>query len=261
MPHKRPLLALSALLVFAIVATSASAVLKSEGNLLVSFHGGISPSTLPRATQIPVSVQMGGKIKTTDGTDPPHLDRIILDINSHGKLDLKGLPKCPLGKLQNSSANQAKAACGDAQVGHGNVTSRIGFPGQGDFATNGPMLAFNGRYKGKPAIFAQVNSNSTLASTFVIIFQLKKAKGGTYGTELNGKVPPIASGNGDISAYDFSLKRKFTYKGKQHSYISANCAVPKGVGSGSFNLARSTYQFADGRSISITQQQSCKAKG
>ncbi len=260
MSHKRPLLALSAVFVLAIAA-AASASVKGDGNLLVSFHGGISPGTLPRTSQVPVTVQMGGKIKTTDGTKPPHLNRIILDINSHGTLDYKGLPSCPLGKLQNSSAKAAEAACGRAQVGHGNVTTRIGFPSQGDFATNGPLLAFNGKYKGKPAIFAQVNSNSTLASTFVIIFEINQAKGGTFGAELNAKVPPIASGNGYISAYDLSLKRKFTVGGKKHSYISANCAVPKGVGQGSFSFARSTYEFADGRNIAITLQQSCKAKG
>jgi hypothetical protein len=256
----RALLALSAFLALAIAAT-ASAELGSNGNLIVSFHGGISPSTLPRDRQVPVAVQMGGKIKTTDGAKPPRLDRIILDINSHGTLDTKGLPTCPLSKLQNASSKQATALCGDAQVGHGNVTSRVGLPGQGDFATNGPLLAFNGKYKGKPAIFAQVNSKSTLAVTYVIIFQIKKANGGTFGSELNAELPAIASGNGYISAFDLSLKRKFTVHGQKHSYISANCPVPKGVSHGGFTFARSTYEFADGRSVSTVLQRECKARG
>ena len=60
-------------------------------------------------------------------------------------IDAKGLPTCPFGKLRNASAATARKVCGEAEVGHGNVTSRIGFPGQGPFSTNGPLLAFNGK--------------------------------------------------------------------------------------------------------------------
>jgi hypothetical protein len=256
----RALLALSAFFALAIAVTAAAEP-AVNGNLFVSFHGGISPTKLPRDKQVPVSVQMGGKIKTTDGTKPPKLDRIILDINSHGSIDTNGLPTCPLSKLQNASSKQATKLCGDAQVGHGNVTSRVGLPGQGDFATNGPLLAFNGKYKGKPAIFAQVNSKSTLAVTYVIVFQIKSAKGKTFGSELDAKLPSIASGSGYISAFDLSLKRKYTVHGQKRSYISANCPVPPGVSKGGFTFARSTYEFADGRSVTATLQRDCTAKG
>src|SRR3954451_6389069 len=138
--------AVAALSLFA--ASMASALVTQKGNIQISFHGNISPSKLPRKDLAPVGVQMGAKIKTVDGEKPPRLSKIILDINSHGVIDATGLPTCPFGKLRNASAASARKVCGDAEVGHGNVTTRIGFPGQGEFSANGPLLAFNAKEKG-----------------------------------------------------------------------------------------------------------------
>jgi hypothetical protein len=238
----------------------ASAEIAQEGNIQISFHGSIAPVKLPRKDLAPVGVQMGAKIKTTDGSTPPRLSEIILDINSHGVINSKGLPLCSLGKLSNSSAARARKVCGDAEVGHGNVTSRVGLPGQGQFATNGPLLAFNGKYKGKPAIFAHVTSKGTLSITYVIIFTVKKTHG-TYGTSLVAKVPPIASGTGYISAFDLSLKRRYSLRGEQLSYVSASCPLPEGVNIANFNFARSTYVFEDGTKVSSVLKRECKARG
>src|SRR4249919_2874732 len=181
------LAAVAALSLLAVVSI-ASGEIASKDNLQISFHGSIAPVKLPRKELAPVGVQLGAKIKTTDNTKPPRLTEIILDINSHGLIEAEGLPLCSLGKLTNASAARAKKVCGDAEVGHGNVTSRVGLPGQGEFSTNGPLLAFNGKYKGKQAIFAHVTSKGTLAITYVIIFVVKKTHG-LYGTSLVANVP------------------------------------------------------------------------
>lgn len=257
--RKRALVALTAILALSGAAI-AQAELSQAGNIRISASGGISPTTLPRTTKAPVGVLMGAKITTTDGSVPPRLERIVLEINSHGSLDTQGLPTCPLGKLNSASAKQALKACGKAQVGHGNVTSRIALPGQGVFATNGPLQAFNGRYKGHPAIFAQVTSTSTLAITYVIIFQIKQAHG-TFGTQLDAQLPPIASKLGYISAFDLALKRTYTSHGQSRSYLSANCPVPKGVSQAPFPFARTSYQFADGRDVSVTMTRTCRGRG
>ncbi len=255
----------SSLLAFVAVlslfgASLASGEVAQQGNLRISFHGSIAPVKLPRKELAPVGVQMGAKIKTTDGSVPPRLAKIILDINSHGLIDSKGLPLCPLGKLNNSSAARARQVCGDAEVGHGNVTSRVGLREQGEFATNGPLLAFNGKYKGKPAIFAHVTSKGTLSITYVIIFTVKKTKG-TYGTSLVAKVPAIASGNGYISAFDLSLKRRYRLRGEKRSFVSASCPLPSGVNIASFSFARSTYVFDGGTKVSSVLKRECKARG
>ena len=253
---------LTALGLFLSLALAAVAMGESatNGTVTIFSHGSIAPVKLPRSGLAPVGVQIGAKIKSNNGEKPPRLSKIVLEINSHGVIDSDGLALCTLGKLHNSSAARAKKVCGDAEVGHGNVTSRVGLPGQGEFASNGPLLAFNGRYHGKQAIFAHVTSKGTLAITYVIIFVVKKTHG-TYGTSLVADVPSIASGSGYISAFDLSLKRRFHVHGETRSYVSASCPLAKGVPIGSFNLARSTYMFEDGSKVTSPLRKECKARG
>jgi hypothetical protein len=259
---KLTLLALAAALL-AICSTGAlraAAEQAQKGNIIASFHGGISPQRLPRTTPAPVSVQMGGKIKTSDKSAPPKLLQIILQINANGKIQTKGLPTCSLSKLESVTSATAKKVCGDAQIGHGNVTSRVSLPGQGAFASNGELLAFNGTLHGKPAILAQVASGAPLPLTYVIVFEVNKTSG-TFGTELVGTLPPIASEYGYISAFDLALGRTYTYKGEKLSYASASCPAPKGFPGANFPFAKAAYEFAGGLKVSSTLVRECKVRG
>jgi hypothetical protein len=242
------------------LAALASAEIAQKGDLQVTFNGQIAPARLPRTDPAPVSVQMGGKIKTTDKTAPPKLEQIVLEINSNGKIQTKGLPQCSLAKLNSVSAATAKKACEGALIGHGNVTSRVSLPGQGAFASNGSLLAFSGTYKGHPAVFAQVESGPPLPLTYVIVFEVQKAKG-TFGTKLIGTLPEIASEYGYISAFDLSLGATYTYKGQKLSYASASCPAPKGFTQAVFPFAKASYVFADGRTLSSKLVRSCKVRG
>ena len=157
----------------------ASAEVAKQGPIIVAFHGNIAPRKLPRQVPAPVAVRLGGRIKSTDRENSPILDRIVLDINRHGKIQSKGLPTCQFGRLKSISSAAAKRTCRNALVGHGNVTSRVSLPGQGAFATNGPLLAFNGRYKGRPAILAQVATGAPLPLTYVIPFEIRNSSNDT----------------------------------------------------------------------------------
>ena len=252
--------ALTAALLALGLAAFARAELDQNGDLIGAFHGGMSPSKLPRGQAAPVAVQMGGRIKTTDRTTPPKLTKIILQINGAGRLQTKGLQKCSLGKLNAVSAATAKKACGDALIGHGNVTSRVSLPAQGAFASSGSLLAFNGSYRGKAAVFAQVESGPPLPLTYVIVFEVRKTKG-TYGSELIGTLPEIASEYGYISAFDLSLGRRYRFAGQKLSYASASCPAPRGFGKAVFPFAKASYVFEDGRVLSSILERTCTVRG
>jgi hypothetical protein len=241
------------------LASSSEAVRVLKGNLVVVFEGTISPSKLPRTGVAPVGVQMGGKIKTTDRSAPPKLERIILEINRHGKLQTKGLPTCSLGKLRSISSQGAKRACGPALIGSGSVTSRVSLPGQGAFSSIGKLQAFNGRHHGHQAIFAQVASGAPLPLTYVIVFEVKK-KGGQYATSLNGVMPPIASEYGFISAFNLLLRRQYASHGERLSYASAGCPAPDGFTQVNFPFAKASFQFADGRVLSSKLVRKCTVR-
>jgi hypothetical protein len=202
---------------------------------------------------------MGGKIKTTDRSTPPKLERIVLGINRNGLLQTKGLPTCSLGKLRSISSQGAKRACGNALIGSGSVTSRVSLPGQGAFASVGKLQAFNGRDKGKPAIFAQVASGAPLPLTYVIVFEIKKA-GGQFATTLDGALPPIASEYGYISAFNLLLRRQYAFHGEKLSYASAGCPAPSGFTQVNFPFAKASFQFADGRTLSSKLVRKCTVR-
>ena len=244
-----------------LAASAATGENVQKGNIRINFHGSISPSKLPRNDLAPVAVQMGAKIRPADeAIELPRLTKIVLDINSNGVIENKGLATCSIGKLLNSSSAQAKRFCGDAEVGSGNVTLRVQFPGQGPFASNGPLVAFNGKAKGKQVIFAHIDSRGKLNSTEVLTFFVKKTKG-TYGTSLTADVGNIASGNGYISAFDMSLRRRYTLKGEKRSFISASCPLPKDVPVSTFSFARSTFGFEDGSKVVSKLTKQCRARG
>ncbi|MGH8432225.1 MAG: hypothetical protein ACREUF_17665, partial [Solimonas sp.] len=167
---------------------------------------------------------------------------------------------CSLGKLKSISSEGARKACGDALIGSGSVTSRVSLPDQGAFASSGPMLAFNGRHKGKPAVFAQVATGAPLPLTYVIVFEVKK-KGGTFGNSLIGTLPPIASEYGYITAFNLSLRRQYSFRGEKMSYASAGCPAPKGFTQAQFTFAKVSYVFADGKELSSKLVRTCKVRG
>lgn len=230
-----------------------------EGNLQASFNGGISPQKLPRTELTPVAVLMGGKITTTDRSEPPKLERIVLEINSQGKIENKGLPTCSLNKLNSLTSAAAKKVCSGALVGHGSVTSRVFLPSQGAFASSGEMLAFNGRINGHQAVLAQVVSEAPLPLTYVIGFEITKQKG-RFGTKLVGTLPEIASEYGYISSFSMSLSRRYKSGGKQRSFASASCPAPKGINIAPFPFAKASYEFAGGVTLGATLIRDCKVR-
>jgi hypothetical protein len=253
-------LGLGLLAIALCLASTGAAETVKKGDLTVSFHGDISPQRLPRSNPAPVTVRLGAKIKGSDEANPPVLERIVLAINRKGVLQNRGLATCSLQKLESISSTQAKRACGDALIGHGNVTSRVILPGQGAFASNGPLLAFNGVSKGHPAILAQVATGAPLPLTYVIVFEVTKTKG-TFGTTLTATLPPIASEYGYISAFDMSLNRTYSYRGKKMSYASASCPALEGFPGASYPLAKASYEFSGDRNLSSTLVRDCKVRG
>lgn len=252
-------IACAGLLAGVLAVAGASAEVVREGNLQVSFSGGISPQKLPRKELAPVTVLMSGKIGTTDRSMPPKLEKIVLAINKEGVLEDKGLPTCSIAKLNSLSSSAAKKSCAGALVGHGSVTSRVSLPSQGAFASTGELLAFNGKLHGRPAVLAQVASKAPLPLTYVIAFEVKKS-GGQFGTTLIGTLPPIASEYGYISAFSLALSRRYTSHGEQKSFASASCPAPEGFPGASFPFAKAEYQFENGVSVGTTLVRECKVR-
>jgi hypothetical protein len=247
------------LLVLLALASLARAETKQQGNLRVSFDGKLSPHTLPRTGTAPIEVTVGAKIAATDGKAPPQLRKISIAINRNGKLDAKGLPLCPLDRIQPSTTADALAACRSSLVGEGSFSAKVLLPQQAPFPSLGKVYAFNGVLNGKPVIFAHVYGTSPVPTSYTIPFVISTTKG-TFGTVLSASLPNVTSEWGYVTGLSMTLGRSFSSHGKKRSYLAAGCPAPKGFPSASFSFARATFGFGK-KTLTSTLTRSCGARG
>jgi hypothetical protein len=95
----------------------------------------------------------------------------------------------------------------------------------------------------------------------VIVFEVKEQKKGVYGTSLTATLPKALRAWGNLTAIEMKLERRYGFKGKQRSYISAGCPAPKGFGLASFKLARTEFSFNGGAELASTVVGDCRVRG
>ncbi|HYC81495.1 MAG TPA: hypothetical protein VEB65_06895, partial [Solirubrobacterales bacterium] len=118
------------------------------GNLTFVADGGFSPKALSKKTLEPISLDVEGEIKTTDGSHPPALKEVIIWGDKNATVNAKGIPKCKGGELQSRDTKAAEAACGDAIIGEGLTTVEVQFPEQAPIDVKSKLLLVNGGTSG-----------------------------------------------------------------------------------------------------------------
>jgi hypothetical protein len=241
-------------------ASLAKATVVQEGNLRITVLSQVQPYKLPRTGTAPIAVFVSGHLQAPHGGIPAQLQEMTVDVNKHGLLQSKGLPSCRLSQIQPASSERALANCGDAVVGSGQFWAHIVLPDQGAYGTHGRLLIFNGRQKGGPVLFVHIFTANPFFSSFVIPFAIRKVSKGPYGTELQASFPHALGDWGYVDRIKLTLKRKYTYKGKQLSYFNSGCPAPKGIKRTVFPLALASFDFAEGLSLSAKVEKACAVK-
>jgi len=257
----RAALTLALLGLLAIGAVIAHAEISGEGNVRVVVSGKLSPHTLPRTGTAPVAVTVGGKITTTDETQPPQLHQLRIEINRHGRIDSTGLPTCKIGQIRTASNPLAERVCGPALVGQGTFLGTITLPGAAPYPIEGKLLVFNGIQGKKHVLFGHVFSFHPFDTSFVITFEIKSGGRGTYGTVLDANLTKALGSQRNLTGIEMTLDRRYSYHGTHLSYVSAGCPAPKGFKQISYPLARTTFAFANGLNVQTTLTRSCGARG
>jgi hypothetical protein len=254
-----PLISLALLLTLA-AAGIARAEKEKEGNLVVSFDGGISPRSLPRTETAPVAVSVDSTFQTADGSDPPpQLREIAIAINRKGRMFTRGLPTCRIRRIQPSTSEAARRICGGAIVGSGHVRVRVNLANQPPFTFKGAMLVFNAKpVGGRRRLLAQVYGRQP-PSAFVLTFKIVKQKG-TFGTVIRTILPTAARKWAYVTHFDMKLRRTYTYRGKRYSYVSASCPAPAGLPGAVYPFARAKFGFAGGRQVTTMLTRSCSVR-
>jgi hypothetical protein len=238
----------------------AKAELSQDGNVRISFSGGFSPHALPRDRPAPVTIDIRGAIGTTDGSHPPAVRQIEIELNRHGRLSTVGLPACNGALLQATSSDVALQRCRPALVGRGRFGAEVQFSSTEPVFATGTLLVFYGRSNGRPALFFHLYSTAPVRTTFVLPLKISHRARGLFGTVLSAKVPTLAGGLGSVTQIDMTIGRDYTYRGQRRSFISASCPAPAGFGGAVFSLARGTFHFADGKKIDTTLSRDCRVR-
>jgi hypothetical protein len=254
-------LLLAATAAFLCFWVPAEAERNGEGDLVVAFNSSIKPSNLPRHTPVPVAVRVAGDVWTEPETSPPpQLRTIAVEINRQGRLFDRGLPICNVEEIQPATERNARRVCGGAIVGSGHITAQVSIPTQPLFAVKAKLLVFNGpRKNGHKLILAQAYARKP-PGAFILLFRVSK-QSGVFGTVMATTLPPSAQNWAYITHFDMTLRRSYTYHGQGRSYVSAACTAPAGFDTAPFALARATYGFTDGRSLTTTATRSCQVAG
>jgi hypothetical protein len=225
------------------------------GNVEFSAGGGFSPKALSKTVLTPIAFTAEGKIGTVDGTHPPALKEVLVEADKNTAVTTKGYPACKAGQLQSQDTSHAEAACKSAIIGKGNTGVEIAFPESKVVPVSSKLLVFNGGESGGvTTYFIHAYITVPVPAAIVTTVKIKKIHHGRYGILATASIPKIAGGSGSVTSFSLKIDKKFTYKGKQVSVLSAKCPDGK-------LQAHATAVFADGTRASTEFVRPCTGKG
>jgi hypothetical protein len=242
------------------VGVAAARQFVQQGTLRVAFEAQLLPHALPRERNAPVTVQVSGAIRTTDGSTPPQLREISIAMNRAGIVSTKGLPSCQAPELQQTSTEAALGVCRSALVGRGHFAANVDFPGAPVFPARGTVLVFNSSTKNRPGLLLHLYGSSPVRAAFVLPFKITRNTKGKFGTIFSTHIPRLASDKGYVTDIDLTIGRKYRYQGNQRSFISASCAAPAGFTSIPYELAKATFTFAGNQKLTSRLPGDCKVR-
>ena len=254
MPHPRlRRTALLSLIALTGLAGTAAGALVEVDDIVLRADGGFKPQALPRHEFAPIDFQGHLDIAAKGGGRPSPLRQALIDFDRDGRLSVAGLPSCAPESISSVGSEEARAICGRALVGTGNVGALISLPG-GTVEASSPLSIFNGpRLGGLPTAVLHARLDAAgMAETYAIVVPIEKRRGEfRYRARLD--LPPIAGGAGAITHVDVKIGRRYRAGGRQRSYASARC---------SDNILRThgRFSFEDGTIVDGQVEKFCRSK-
>ncbi len=174
---------------------------------------------------------------------------IVFDKNNM-KFDPNALPGCSNSQISGTTTEDAKATCGNSQVGAGDATAALPF-GPGGARQDFPVVVTAFNNADDDGILLHSRVGNPLNTTTVLVGTLR-------GTVLNVVVPPLGGGVGAIAQFNTlvnspeSTAKAGSGKGAT-KYVQARCKKNKKI------KTTSTFTFNDAPPATASDEQKCKA--
>lgn len=251
-----PLIAIVICLVLLVPGAAAETIQRDGAR--VGIEAQLRPKALPREGERPVRLQLGLKVGAAPGAELPRLRAIELRLSSSVLLRPAAFPRCRINQIQPSTSALALAICGDALVGEGRFAAEILLPEQAPFPSRGRVLAFNGSYRGKPAILAHVYGTSPAPNAYTLPFLIGSEGGRTV---LRANLPKATVERGFVRQLQMKIGASGRSGGKPTGYVSARCPATRGAGSALYPLARASLEFAGSAAMRGKLLRGCSVAG
>jgi hypothetical protein len=257
--HRRPTLivglAVAAAAAIAATAAFAGPVVSGKDGNTQSIDSVISPKRLSKTQFTPAALKVTTATASTTAANgvPSPATHAVIDFDRNAKLFTKGIPTCDPAKLQNTSTEAALAACSKAKIGSGTASALLPVGAQ-VFTVNQTVIAFNGVPQGgKPVVILHTYGTTPIQTTLVLVGTVTNYNKQGYGPRLDLQIPLIAGGAGALTGFQVKIDKKFSYKGKKRSFVSARCTTGK-------LKARAAFTYKDGEQLTALSTQTCKKK-
>lgn len=232
---------------------------KQRGEVIASLDGGIAPLRLPRDRPGPVAVRLAGGLRTADGSQLPRVTSVEIGLPAQGVVSTRGLPVCRASRLRHAKPPSALAACRTALVGRGELEARIVLPGQGPFTVHARLLLFNGRTaSGRRVVL--VHGYARRPPTVVVVPFVVRRDRGAFATKLVAHLPAALGPWPRFAHFEMTLSRRYAYRGRRRSFLSASCPIPPRFTAGFLALARATYTLSGGRRLPVEIVRGCRGR-
>ncbi len=216
----------------------------------------IAPKKLSKTTYTPGTLEVTTKVtnSTRPGGVPVPAVRAVVDFDKNAKLFTKGIPTCDPAKLQSTSTEVALQQCGKAKIGSGTASALLPV-GANIYTVNQVVTAFNGIPKGgKPVVLLHSYGTTPIQTTLVLVGTVSNYNKEGYGPRLDVEIPKIAGGTGALTDFNVKIDKKYKYKGKSVSFISAKCPSSRKL------KTRGEFTFLDGETATPKYVQTCTPK-
>jgi hypothetical protein len=246
---KRAILLVGCACLLAFSVGGANAALIKVGNLVLRADGGFVPSVLPRGHFEPIDFHGHANLINTDGGTPTALEEMRLDFDRDGRLEVRGLPVCPVARIAHATVGQARRKCAGAIVGTGHVGAVFDLFG---VPVNARVKAtlFNGPRKGgNPTVLGHTYTTLPTTRAYTVVIPIRPLKRGPYGYRATFDVPKLAA-DGVLTHIDGRIGRRYDYGGRERSYVNARCTT-------GIIRTHGHFLFADGIVMDGTLEKPC----